>query len=74
MNVTLFWLIWAALVVVAVFGLFLILLSARHTVRAEGFGRVRMHRGPGASAYWSGMAILVADVVLIFVFAYAFSA
>lgn len=56
-----FWVIWAALVLVAVCAIVLVAVSVQRTIVAAGWGRGKLYRGPGAIWFWSGIAIALLD-------------
>lgn len=64
------WWVWSVLFAVAVAAVAMLLRSAVLAVRADGFGRGRLHRGAAAPWFWGAIAVAVTDGVLLFGWAY----
>ncbi len=63
-----FWSVFSILFAVGIVALVLLLLSARRTVRSEGWDKGKLTRGAGAKAFWTGICVLVLDAVALAVF------
>lgn len=59
------WWVWAALLAVAVGGAAMFSRSVVLAVRADGFGRGRLHRGAAAPWFWGAMVVMTVDGVLL---------
>ncbi len=68
------WTVWTALVLVAVCALVLFVVGVRRTIANAGWGKGKLHRGPGAKWFWGAIVVAIADGVALAIFAMAFSA